>query len=701
VKRLAIQTIAGLFGFLSVPWYGIEDGFFSREWIAFYPMDPESAPAPLQILLFGRLWLVPYLIFLLVPAARRTSRALLIAGIGGLAWSALQGLSIGALGWSFETLELLFGPLANKQYGMGYGALIVNVVFVLYLAEGLAARGFVRGDAFVVAALALVIGSNAVFVGYPTLVVLLRAFEAEDGGLSVSVFVGNLFSFNVLRVALNTLVLAVLASAGSTALGLCFALVVTRTKFFASRVLRSLTVLPIITPPFVLGLAVILMFGRAGVFTQLISSAFGVEPSRYIFGLPGVLLAQLLAFTPIAFLVLIGVVEGISPSMEEAAQTLGADRWKTFVTVSLPLMRPGIANAFLLGFIESLADFGNPLVLGGNFDVLATDIYFAVAGAQNDVPRASALALVLLAFTLFAFFVQRSWLGDRSYTTMTGKADSGAPCPLPRSLSILVKSVAIPWALFTGLIYALALLGGFVRIWGRDHTFTLEHFSGMFAVSSDLQLVGSAWPSLLTTIGIATISAPLTAALGLLTAYLLARQRFRGRSAFEFGTMLSFAIPGTVIGVSYILAFNVPPIEVTGTGAILVICFVFRNMTVGIRAGMATLSQIDASLDEASLTLGASSFTTLRKVVLPLLRPAIVAALVYGFVRAMTAVSAVIFLVSANFDLATVYILGRVEHGDYGPAIAYSAALIVLMTLAIGSIELMVGRRNIGRRMLA
>jgi iron(III) transport system permease protein len=186
--------------------------------------------------------------------------------------------------------------------------------------------------------------------------------------------------------------------------------------------------------------------------------------------------------------------------------------------------------------------------------------------------------------------------------------------------------------------------------------------------------------------------------MGLLTAYLLVRQRFAGRNAFEFGTMLSFAIPGTVIGISYILAFNVPPLELTGTGVILVICFVFRNMPVGVRAGVAAMSQLDQSLDEASLTLGANTFATVRRVILPLLRPAIVAALVFSFVRAITAISAVIFLVSANYDMATSYIIGRVENGDYGLAIAYSSVLILVMMVAITLVQAVVGERRLGRR---
>ena len=186
----------------------------------------------------------------------------------------------------------------------------------------------------------------------------------------------------------------------------------TATAFPAKRLLNALAVLPVITPPFVIGLGIILLFGRSGVVTALFADLFGIRPGRWIYGFYGLTLAQVLAFTPIAYLVMAGVVQGVSPSMEEAAQTLRANRWRTFRTVTWPLIRPGLANAFLIGFVESLADFGNPLVIGGNFDVLSTDIFFAVVGTQNDPGRAAALAIVLLVLTLGAFVVQQQWLGN-------------------------------------------------------------------------------------------------------------------------------------------------------------------------------------------------------------------------------------------------------------------------------------------------
>src|SRR5690606_4225810 len=325
----------------------------------------------------------------------------------------------------------------------------------------------------------------------------------------------------------------------STLLGLAFALVATRSGFRFKGVLRILTILPIITPPFVIGLALILLFGRPGAVTTLLADVFGLPRSRWIYGFYGVTLAQVLAFAPLAFLVLIGVVQGISPSLEEAALTLRARRWVIFRTVTWPLMRPGLAGAFLLCFVESMADFGNPLVLGGNFDVLSIDIFFAVVGAAHDPARAAVLSLVLLAFSISAFVLQNAWLGNKTYTTVTGKGDSGLQLSLPRRVSWLSYATSLPWAGFTILIYLTIVFSSFVKQLGRDNTMTLEHYLTAFRIETTahgLFLSGSAWNSLKATLEISLMAAPFTAALGLLTAYVLARQSFAGRRAFEFST---------------------------------------------------------------------------------------------------------------------------------------------------------------------
>ena len=716
---LIFWIVVGWVGYVLLPWYGVED-FYSLEWLADgWPLDPDYGPAAVLITMGQKLWLAPMLLALVAPLAvmRRPksdpvfARVLVVAGAFGFGWLVAQGLGIGLRGFAFGWLEALFGPLQDRQFGMGYGALLTATAFLFLLTQGIAARGAVKGDVFVASAIGGVIAVVAIFVFFPIAKMLLAAFATEGGGYSVAGFFpkfidGRIWGLGCLSggrcgAAWNSLFLAVLVGVLTTLLGLAFALVLTRSGFRFKRSLRALTVLPIITPPFVIGLAIILLFGLSGAVTTTVASVLGLEATRWVYGMPGVLIAQTLAFTPIAFLVLIGVVEGVSPSMEEAAQTLRASRWQIFRTVSLPLMRPGLANAFLLGFIESMADFGNPLVLGGNFDVLSTEIFFAIVGAQYDQSRAAILAVVLLGFTLGAFYLQRFWLGRKSYTTVTGKGDAGVHPAMPTGLALPVYGIVALWSGFTLVVYGMILYGSVVQLWGVDDTLTFKHYLTAFRIDwgeNGLRWTGSAWDSFWTTVLIATIAAPPTAAIGLVTAYLLTRQDFAGKRGFEFGTMLSFAIPGTVIGVSYIMAFNVPPIEITGTGLILVISFVFRNMPVGVRAGIASMSQLDKSLDESSLTLGANSWQTFRAVILPLLRPAILAALVYSFVRAMTAISAVIFLVSARYDMATSYIIGRVENNDYGLAIAYSTALIFVMLAAVGLLQLLVGRTEIGRR---
>jgi iron(III) transport system permease protein len=708
-------------GTLLVPWHMQQDGLTLTGLLAIGQEDPEAASALWQAAAHGRWWFWPVLAALVLalpgaaPFGQAPARArflLLGGGLGVLAVIA-QGLAIGVQGWSYPWLEALFGELGDRQFGIGLGGALTFLGFLVMCTDGLALRGLFKGDRFVAGAVGVLIASIMIFTAWPVLTVLGQMFTPR-GDLSVGgALMDRLADRKTWGLACvsssvncgvfwNTLVLAVSTATAATVLGLCFALIVTRTGFPAKRAMRLLTVLPIITPPFVIGLGLILIFGRSGLVNQIVEAMTGAQLGRWIYGFSGIFLAQVFSFTPTAFLVLIGVVEGISPTLEEASQTLRATRMRTFRAVTLPLMVPGLANAWLVVFVESLADFGNPIVLGGSYGVLSTEIFFAVVGAQQDFGRAAVLAAVMLAVGLGAFLLQRAVVGGRSYVSVTGKGDAGLPTPLPAPVRTIAFAVAIPWAILTIIVYTLAMAGAFVRVWGRDWTPTLSHFQRAFAVewTADGRFLfsGGAWHSLFTTIELAVIAAPITASIGLLAAWVLTRQRFAGRTALEFAVMLTFAVPGTVIGVAYILTYNVPPLEITGTALILIACFVFRNLPVGVRSGVAAMSQLDKSLDEAAITLRASTFCALRTVVLPLLKPAIVTALVYSFVRAMTTVSAVIFLVSAEYEMATVFIINRVINGDYGLAIAYCAVLIVLMMAAIGLINLLVGRRKLGRR---
>ena len=718
-ERAIVGWIAlGVAAFALLPWYFQQNQTLWRALPGVFG-GAETASGMVHALVHGRVWLWLGLAGLVVAAlgsARRPGRSqgalLVLGGLIGIVGLLASGFTIGVQGWSVALLDEWFGPLAQGQFGVGWGGALVLIALLMLLGAGVARLGYFRGDGFVAGATLGCGALLALFIALPVGKALFGAILNEDGGWSLAALTERLWVARVwglgcldgrsqCGVAWNTLALALLTAAGTTAMGTAIALIAERGGQQLNRPFKMLALLPIITPPFVVGLGLILLFGRAGLANQFIEWAFGVAPTRWFYGLFGVWLAQMFAFTPIAFLMMRGVVQGVSPSLEEAAQTLRADRAKTFVTVTLPLIKPGLANAFLVGFIESMADFGNPIVVGGQYAVLSTEIYFAVVGAQYDQGRAAALALVLTAFALIVFFLQQRALGQVSYTTVSGKGDVGIPMALPTRVRRWCRALALPWLAFTLIVYVFAIAGGFVKTWGRDYTPTLAHFQTAFNLAwgeHGLVWAGTAWNSLFTTVTLAAIAAPLCAALGLLLAWLLARTKFRGQGAFEFAALLAFAIPGTVLGVSYVLAFNVPPFELTGTALIIVLCFVFRNLPVGVRAGTAAFKQIDPSLDEASVMLRASTSTTLKRVVLPLIKPALIAALIYSFVRSMTTVSAVIFLVTAENELATTYIIGRVGNSDYGVALAYCVVLIAIMALVTAMIQWLVGERKVGRR---
>ncbi len=717
-RTLWFWIVAGGLAYLLLPWYAIQNANGLSKIFQVFSAE-QSGNGLMQAAVYGRPWLWLGLLGLAVAAIGagmtpgRRQGAVLLAGAGlGLLALVVSGFLIGARGWAFESISASLGELGARQPGIGWGGFVALTALLLVAAFGVARRGYFKGDLFVAAAVVGCASLLALFIVFPVLKALSSAFFTEEGPFALGAIVertANERNFGLAcvtggkrcGVAWNTLFLGLMTATSTTLLGTLMALMAERSSRRYSKPLGIVAMLPILTPPFVVGLGLILLFGRAGVVNQFLEYAFGITPTRWFYGWFGVWVAQTLAFTPIAFMIMRGMVQGVSPSLEEAAQTLRASANQTFMSVTLPLLKPGLVNAFLVGFIESMSDFGNPIVIGGEFSVLSTEIFFAIVGAQYDQGRAASLAWILTLFALTVYAVQRGLLGKQNFTTVSGKGDGGVAMPLPGRVRKLVHAVALPWMAFTLVVYLFAFTGGFVQTWGRDYTLTLKHFHTAFALewgAHGLVWAGSAWSSFFTTFKLAAISAPLTATLGLMIAWLLARTEFRGQGAFEFSALLAFAIPGTVLGVSYILAFNVPPFELTGTALIIVLCFIFRNVPVGVRAGTAAFKQLDKSLDEASMMLRASSVQTLRHVVLPLLKPVLVAALVYSFVRAITSVSAVIFLVTAENELATTYIIGRVGNGDYGVALAYSTVLIVLMSLVTALIQFMVGERKLGRR---
>ena len=399
-----------------------------------------------------------------------------------------------------------------------------------------------------------------------------------------------------------------------------------------------------------------MLFGSRGLVTY---SLLGWSNTN-IYGLKGLIFVQTISYFPIAFLLLAGMLQSIDPSIEDAARDLGSSTWRTFTSVTIPLVRPGIANAFLLVFIKSVADFANPMAIGGNFSTLATQVYLQAIGSY-DVQGGAAVAVVLLDIAIILFVLSKYWIEKKTYVTVTGKAsrertmiDDPQIVGLVGGFCFLVTAIVLA-------IYILIPVASFIKMWGVDYSLTTAHYQYALDVGKD---------AIKDTTLLSIIATPIAGILGMIIAYLVVRKKFIGRGFINFSSLLSIAVPGTVIGIGYILTFNEPPIQLTGTAAILIAAFVIRALPIGIRAGESSLQQIDPSIEEAAADLGSNASRVFTTVTLPLIKSAFFGGLIYSFIRSMTSISAVIFLVSANYSLLTVLILDQVEDNQFGVASA-------------------------------
>ena len=534
------------------------------------------------------------------------------------------------------------------------------------------------GDPVMLSTIVVLLIFLALFILYPLAMLLIDSVISE-GHVTLDVF-RRVLDMGRFRTAFtNTLGLGFIVGLGSTVIGLLFAYVDVYVRI-RSRVVRKMfsvvSMLPVVSPPFVLSLSMILLFGRGGIITR---SLLRIYDSN-IYGLHGIAIVQILTFFPVCYMMLKGLLKNIDPSLEEASRDMGATRWKVFTTVTLPLMLPGLGNAFLVTFIESVADFANPMMIGGSFDTLATTIYLQVTGAY-DKAGASAMAVVLLSLTLLLFLIQKYYLEKRTYATLTGKASR-------ERMLIADKSVTRPLTILCSLVSAFVILmyvsipfGALFKLWGRDYSLTLKHFQYIFKYSGIKAFRDSFVLSL--------IASPITALLSMIISYLVVKKKFRTKGLIEFVSMLAMAVPGTVLGVGYIRGFANGVFKtgflqgLYGTGAILVIVFVVRSLPVGTRSGISALRQIDKSIEESAYDLGAGSGKVFTSVTLPLIKDSFLSGLVTTFVRSITAISAIILLVTPQYLLITTQINEFAEKGKYGEACAYATILIAIVYASI------------------
>ncbi len=513
-----------------------------------------------------------------------------------------------------------------------------------------------------------------VFVVWPVLRVLVASLTGPTG-LTLAHYAEFFSSWRLVRILVQSLVVSAVSTVITVAVALVLAYAVTRTDIPGKRFVSLMSLLPLISPPFLVSLAFILLFGRNGVITQALHLDWS------IYGFTGIVVSQVFTFVPQAYLLIANVLGNIDVSLEEAAENLGAGPLTTLRRVTLSLARPGLASAALIVFILCLTDFGNPILIGGRYNVLATEIYAQVIGMSNFA-AGTTMAVVLIVPCLVAYLVNAAWVGTRSYVTVTAGARVPAR-PIPPALRWLLFALSGGVGLFIAVIYALIPLGSVVRLWGGDWSLSLRHYA--FASSAE-----GAWP-IWNSVKLAALAGVIGTVVALVTAYVVERKRPPGRRAIEALSVLPVALPGTVIGLGYILAFNVPPLLLTGTIWILVTSVVFWKFPVAVLAGINALKQIDPAVEEAAVSLGAGTVRTFTRVVLPLLTSAAFSIFVYFFINGMVTVSAVIFLTYPGFNLGSVAILNQVENGYPGVACALGTIILAIVIGAVLLLRTLVG----------
>ncbi|MHC6204466.1 ABC transporter permease [Breznakiellaceae bacterium SP9] len=569
------------------------------------------------------------------------------------------------------------GQAANFEQLLGSLCLIAWILFTTFFGVGTLARDPITGYAII-----FLFAVAVTFVAYP-LFESFRLTFTEAGVFSLNIW-KQTFSVEYLRPLWGSVLLGICTASIATLIGFAFAFLTERTGVRGKRTIGTFATLPVISPPFSLTLSIILLFGNNG----LISKQLLHIPGFSIYGLGGLILVQTIGMFPIAYMTLSSVLKSIDSTIEDAALDLQASRSRTFLTITLPLALPGLLSSWLLVFTNSLADFANPLLLAGSYRVLSVEAYIEVTG-RNNLGSGAALSLLLLMPTLTAFFAQRYFINRKSVVTITGKPSTRlaelATKPVRLGLQVFV------WACITFIIalYGTILAGCFVRNWGIDYSFTLDNIGE--ALSAGAQ-------SIKNTLTLAVLATPIGGIIAMVSAVVVVRRSFWGKRVLEVLLMTPFAIPGTLLGISYVLAFNKPPLLLIGTGLIIVINYVIRELPVGLETGAANLRQIDPAIEEAAADLGADSSKVFTSIILPLIRPSFLTSMSYTFVRSMTAVSAVIFLISASWNHITVQIYNFSSNIRFGLASVLSTVLIIIVMGAFGLMQLLVRDRGMTKK---
>lgn len=528
-------------------------------------------------------------------------------------------------------------------------------------------------------------------LGIPVYRLFTAAFTSEGRHA-----IANVFS-NGSEIFINSIRLGILVGLCGTFIGFICAYAQVFIDFRGKRSLHWIALLPTISPPFAASTALITLFGKRGMLTH---GLFGVQTNVY--GITGLVIVLTMTFAPVAYLNIKGMFENLDPALFEAASSMGASEFRTLFTVTIPMVIPAMLSSFLVLFVEGIADLANPLVIGGDYRVLASQIYFAVAGS-GDISAAAGISLVLLVPALSVFLIQKYWSSKKSVMTVTGKPSGSHKYVSSRLIVIPITALVACWSLLVISVYSTLLIGGFVEILGVNNTFTLEHFRFVQRLGAD---------AIVKTLSMTLIAAPLAALLALVIAWLVVRHFPVFGKVLDLVGMLGIAIPGTVLGLGFALAYSEPinlfGVDVlpalagglaAGSGAVAIIMvFVARGVPTGQQAFISSLKQINPQIEEAAMSLGATPTLTVRKVTLPLMSSGLVTALTYAITKSMTTITAIIFITTPHTKVMTSQILDEVDAGRFGNAFAYSSLLILLVFIVLAAANLFLKQLDHSKR---
>lgn len=508
----------------------------------------------------------------------------------------------------------------------------------------------------------------AVFLIYPLFSLVLASLSGQED----TSFLGNYVRFFSFRYywssVVNSLFVSSLATAGALLVGLPMAYCLTRFRVPGAALLQTLATLPLISPTFIGAYAWILLLGRSGIITETLRKV-GIDIPP-IYGWPGIVLVFSLQFSPFVFLLVSGALRAVDASLEEAGLNLGSSGYRTFRTVILPLILPSVLSGALLVFMASLADFGTPMIIGENYRVLPTLAYGEFINELGGNPSmASTLSMLLVLCSTGVLLVQRFWVSRKTHA---------AACMRPIEsikLGFLPQSLVLLFCVSVITVSMLPLIVIFVSSFAKTVGPVMHPAFSLASYRRVLYLIPRAMSN---TLFFSSLSTALGIMAGVIVAYLLVRRASPLKGILDALVMLPFALPGTVIGIALVAAFNRPPLLLTGTWLILVISYFVRRLPYSVRASVAILHQVHPSFEEASASLGASPRRTFLKIVVPLMVPGVISGAALAWVTTINELSSTVVLYQAAYATMSVSIYGQVFSNEFGSAAALASILLAV-----------------------